>query len=529
MLTFTQQMARNWGNVRGGNADMTGMAGAPPLISARGISKSFGGVEVLRNVDLDLTPGEVHALLGENGAGKSTFAKILAGVHRPTRGTISLSGKLVDILSPIGAQRFGITLIHQEPISFPDLSVAENLVIGRAGGKPLGRVRWAELAQDARRLMSLLDVPIDVTLPMRGLSIADQQMVEIARALASDSRLIIMDEPTAALTPKEVETLFGIVRRLRDEGRTIVFISHRLEEVRAICDRVTVFRDGEKIDTAATETLSDADIIRRMIGRPLNDYLHRGTSHVGAVALAVRNLSLPGRFEDISFEVRKGEIVGLGGLVGAGRTDVARAIFGVAPAASGDILVDGNRVVISQPTDAIALGIAFVPEDRAVAGIFRSLSVESNITAAVLGKIARGGFVRRTAERALARQSVERLRIRLASLRQPIGELSGGNQQKAILARWLLADPQILILDEPTRGIDIGVKAEFYDMIGDLAADGRAILLISSELPELLALSDRVLVMSEGRLTADIPRAAASQEAIMHAAVPRASRAGLGA
>ena len=338
-----------------------------------------------------------------------------------------------------------------------------------------------------------------------------------------------MDEPTAALTPKEVETLFGIVRRLRDEGRTIVFISHRLEEVRAICDRVTVFRDGEKIDTAATETLSDADIIRRMIGRPLNDYLHRGTSHVGAVALAVRNLSLPGRFEDISFEVRKGEIVGLGGLVGAGRTDVARAIFGVAPAASGDILVDGNRVVISQPTDAIALGIAFVPEDRAVAGIFRSLSVESNITAAVLGKIARGGVVRRTAERALARQSVERLRIRLASLRQPIGELSGGNQQKAILARWLLADPQILILDEPTRGIDIGVKAEFYDMIGDLAADGRAILLISSELPELLALSDRVLVMSEGRLTADIPRAAASQEAIMHAAVPRASRAGLGA
>lgn len=508
---------------------MSGAAGASPLASARGISKSFSGVEVLRHVDLDLMPSEVHALLGENGAGKSTFAKILAGIHRPTRGTISLSGKEVEISSPIDAQRLGITLIHQEPISFPDLSVAENLVIGRAGGTPLRRVRWAALAREARRLMGLLDVAIDVTLPMRGLSIADQQMVEIARALASDSRLIIMDEPTAALTPKEVETLFGIARRLRAEGRTIVFISHRLEEVRAICDRVTIFRDGEKIDTAPTASLSDADIIRRMIGRPLNDYLHRGASRPGEVALEVRQMSLPGRFEDISFAVRKGEIVGLGGLVGAGRTDVARAIFGVAPPASGQILVNGRPVTIRQPTDAIGLGIAFVPEDRAVAGIFRSLSVESNITAAVLGRLTRGGIVRRAAERALARQSVARLRIRVASLRQPVGELSGGNQQKAILARWLLADPDILILDEPTRGIDIGVKAEFYDMIGGLAADGRAILLISSELPELLVLSDRVLVMSEGRLTAEIPRAEVSQEAVMRAAVPRSPRHAAGA
>lgn len=498
-------------------------ASAPdvPLISARGISKSFAAIEVLRDVDLDLRPGEIHALLGENGAGKSTFAKILAGVHRPTRGTLALNGEPVEVPNPIAAQRLGITLIHQEPISFPDLSVAENLVLGRTRGSPLAPVPWIGIGREARRLMDLLGVRIDVSRPMRGLSIADQQMVEIARALASDSRLIIMDEPTAPLTPKEVETLFGIARRLRDEGRTIVFISHRLEEVRQLCDRVTIFRDGNKIATEDIANLSDSDIIRLMIGRPLREYMKKQGTTIGDVALKVEHLSLTGLFNDISFEVRKGEIVGLGGLVGAGRTDVARALFGVAPAESGTVTIDGKAVVVSDPSGAIGLGLAFVPEDRATAGIFRTLSVEENITAAVPRQIAPGGVIRRALEKTLASDSVRKLRIRLASLRQPIGELSGGNQQKAILARWLLTDPSVLILDEPTRGIDIGVKAEFYDMIGELAASGRAILLISSELPELLALCDRVLVMSEGRLTADIPRADATQESIMQAAVPR--------
>ena len=503
--------------------------GAVPLISARGIGKTFAAVDVLRDVDLDLFKGEIHALLGENGAGKSTFAKILAGVHRPSRGTLSLNGTQVEVANPIAAQKLGITLIHQEPISFPDLSVAENLVIGDAGDGWFSRVPWAEMTREANRLMDLLGVRIDVTRPMRGLSIADQQMVEIARALASDSRLIIMDEPTAPLTPREVETLFVIARRLRDEGRTIIFISHRLEEVRALCDRVTIFRDGNKITTDTIGNLTDADIIRLMIGRPFKEYMHKNTSEIGAVALKVENLTLPGVFSDISFEVRKGEIVGLGGLVGAGRTDVARALFGVAPATSGTISVDGKPVSITDPSEAIDLGLAFVPEDRAAAGIFRSLSVEQNITVAVPRQIAPRGFIRRSVEKALATDAVKRLSIRLASVRQPIGELSGGNQQKAILARWLLTNPGVLILDEPTRGIDIGVKAEFYDMIGELAASGRAILLISSELPELLALCDRVLVMSEGRLTADIPRAEATQEAIMSAAVPRASRQGVAA
>jgi len=496
-----------------------------PLISARGISKSFAAIEVLRDVDLDLRRGEIHALLGENGAGKSTFAKILAGVHRPTRGTLRLNGDPVEIPNPIAAQRLGITLIHQEPISFPDLSVAENLVLGRTRGSPLGRVPWAQMTREARELVDLLGVRMDVTKPMRGLSIADQQMVEIARALASDSRLIIMDEPTAPLTPKEVDTLFGIARRLRDEGRTIVFISHRLEEVRALCDRVTVFRDGNKIATEEIGKLTDADIIRLMIGRPLREYMHKSGAEIGEVALKVDGLTLPGTFRDISFEVRKGEIVGLGGLVGAGRTDVARAIFGVAPAASGMVSINGRAVSIREPSQAIALGLAYVSEDRAVSGIFRTLSVEENITAAIPRKIAPGGIIKGILEKALASESVRKLRIRLASLRQPIGELSGGNQQKAILARWLLTDPSVLILDEPTRGIDIGVKAEFYEMIGELAAGGRAILLISSELPELLALCDRVLVMSEGRLTANIARADATQEAIMSAAVPRSMQA----
>ena len=490
------------------------------LIEAHGVSKRFGGVEVLSDIDVDLRRAEIHALLGENGAGKSTFAKILAGVHGPTRGTLTMDGRRVEVPSPLAAQRLGITLIHQEPISFPDLSVAENIVMGRDGASLLSRVPWRAMERRAEALMERLGIGLDVRRAMSGLSIADQQMVEIARALDGDARLIVMDEPTAPLTPREVETLFAIVRQLREAGRTVVFISHRLEEVRALCDRATVFRDGRLVGTREVAGLDDAEIIRMMIGRPLKPHERADDAGIGEVALDVEGLTLPGRFRDVSFAVRRGEIVGLGGLVGAGRTDVARAIFGVAPAEAGTIRVNGAPVTIAGPPDAIALGLAFVPEDRAAAGIFATLSVEQNITAAVPGRIAPRGIVRPGLARALARASVERLRIRLASLRQPIAELSGGNQQKAILARWLHTDPRVLILDEPTRGIDVGVKAEFYDIIGALAEQGCAILLISSELPELLALCDRILVMAEGRLTADLSRAEASQEAVMRAAVP---------
>ena len=492
-----------------------------PLISARGISKSFAGVEVLSDVDLDLRAGEIHALLGENGAGKSTFAKILAGVHRPTRGTLALDGRRIEVPSPLAAQRLGIALIHQEPISFPDLSVAENLVLGRSEAPLMRRVPWAEINRRAEALMESLGLRIDVTRPMRGLSIASQQMVEIARALDGDSRLIVMDEPTAPLTPREVETLFAIARGLREQGRTIVFISHRLEEVRALCDRATVFRDGRLVGTDDVAALSDAEIIRMMIGRPLEETARERSARLGPVALEVEGLTRAGAFEDVGLTVREGEIVGLAGLVGAGRTDVARAIFGIAPAERGTIRVRGEPAAIADPADAIALGLAFVPEDRAASGLFGAMSVESNVTAAVPRRIAPRGFIRRSLERALARETVEALSVRLASLRQPIVELSGGNQQKAILGRWLHTDPAVLILDEPTRGVDVGVKAEFYDRIRALAHQGRAILLISSELPELLALCDRILVMAEGRLTADLPRAEATQESVMRAAVPR--------
>lgn len=494
-----------------------------PLLSARGISKQFAGVEVLTDVDLDLREGEIHALLGENGAGKSTFAKIISGVYRPTRGTMRLSGQEVEVPSPLAAQRLGITLIHQEPISFPDLSVAENLFIGRGDGGPLSRVPWAQMSARARELMDLLGVRIDVTEPMRGLSIADQQMVEIARALDSDSRLIIMDEPTAPLTPNEVATLFGIVRRMRDEGRTIIFISHRLEEVRELCDRATIFRDGRLVATRDVAGLEDDEIIRLMIGRPLGEHMRKQSAAIGEVALQVQGLTREPRFRDISFSLHKGEILGLAGLVGAGRTDVARALFGIAPAESGSVRIGGHEVTIRDPHTAIANHIAFVPEDRAASGLFGALPVEQNITAAVPRRIAPGWIVRSRLARSLARQTVERLDIRLASMRQPIAELSGGNQQKAILGRWLLTDPEVMILDEPTRGIDVGVKAQFYEEIGALAADGKAILLISSELPELLALCDRILVMSEGEMTAEFAREDATQEAIMRAAVPRSS------
>ncbi|MEM7445614.1 MAG: sugar ABC transporter ATP-binding protein [Pseudomonadota bacterium] len=492
-----------------------------PLVETRGIAKSFSGVEVLHGIDLDLNAGEIHALLGENGAGKSTFAKILAGVHRPTRGEIRLAGEAVAIGSPLEAQRLGVTLIHQEPLSFPHLTVAENLFVGGEETKVLGRVPWRRMAEEAARLIDALGVSIDPQAVMSGLSIADQQMVEIARALAADTRLIIMDEPTAPLTPREVATLFDIVRRLKSEGRAIVFISHRLEEVRALCDQVTVFRDGDLVQTAPVSDLTDDDIIRLMIGRPLQDYLHKEAAPTGNEALAVKGLTRAGAFTDISFSLRKGEVLGVAGLVGAGRTDVARAIFGIAPAEEGEIRIDGSPTTIGEPDDAIEHGIAYVPEDRAIAGIFKTLPVDQNITAAAPETIARGPFVSPRRERETAADAIDRLSIRLASARQPIGELSGGNQQKAILARWLLTDPQILILDEPTRGIDVGVKAEFYDRINQLAGEGRAVLLISSDLPELLTLADRILVMSEGRLTAEFSREEADQEKIMQAAVPR--------
>ena len=502
----------------------------PPRASSaslrtQGIGKEFAGVWVLEDIHLDLLPGEVHALVGENGAGKSTFVKVLSGVHQPSTGMIIMNGSPIRVASPRVAQQHGIVLIHQEPLSFPHLSVAENIFLGHMKGHGLSGVGWRDMRQRGRALLDRLGVHLSETAQMGGLSIADQQMVEIASALSQDARVIIMDEPTAALTPVETETLFRIIRQLRGEGRTVIFISHRLEEVRGIADRVTILRDGRHVHTSAIEAVNDDDIIRYMIGRPLKEYIHKETGSIGGVMLRVHDLSLDRIFQNVSFELRAGEIVGMAGLVGAGRTDVAKAIFGATPSTSGSIEVAGHPVIIRSPADAIRHGIAYVPEDRAEMGIFRDLSVEQNVTAAIPDRIARGGVLKPAKERELVEEYVAKLSIRLASIRQPIGELSGGNQQKAILARWLLTNPKILILDEPTRGIDVGVKAEVYDIMNRLAQAGTAILLISSELTEVLTLSDRILVMSEGALTAELSREMATQEAVMRAAVPRSARA----
>lgn len=494
-------------------------ANASALIRARGVGKVFGGVRVLGEIDADLHAGRVHALLGENGAGKSTFAKIVAGVHQPTEGEVSLDDQVVRFASPLEAQQAGVALIHQEPLSFPHLNVAENIYLSTHAGSTLSRVPWRQMRRQARALLDELNVDLDETRLMGGLPIADQQLVEIAAAFAQNARVVIMDEPTAPLTPSEVGILFDIVRRLKRDGTAIVFISHRLEEVREIADDYTVFRDGRWVASGAVRDVTNADLIRMMIGRDILAPDHVSTA-TQDVALEVRGLTAEGKFRDVSFDVKRGEVVGFAGLVGAGRTDVARAIFGALGRDAGEITVLGQRLDPSQPADAIAAGLAYVPEDRARDGIFPSLSVGKNITASVVDRLSRLGFMRRRDEADRVGTGVRDLSIRLASVEQPIVQLSGGNQQKAILARWLLTGPDVLILDEPTRGIDIGVKSQFYDEVRRLAESGKAVVVISSELPEVIALSDRIFVMCEGEITAEVARADATEERILAAAVP---------
>lgn len=491
-----------------------------PILSAHGISKAFGGTPVLRNVSLDLWPGEVHALLGENGAGKSTFNKILSGVHTPDSGTIKIDGQPVALTSPAAAQAHGIALLHQEPIIFPDLDVAENIFIGRQPLRGPGRsIHWAVMYEQAGTLLKSLGVPLDSHERMGGLSVASHQMVEMARALSQDTRVLIMDEPTASLSPDEVADLFRIVRDLRTQGVAIVFISHRLEEVFEISDRITVLRDGEFVNTVTPGETTREEIIRMMVGRPLSSLFEREASSIGKPLLAVEGLSRVGHFRDVSFEVRAGEIVGMAGLVGAGRTEVGEAIFGVTRLDAGSVLLDGKPVRIHSPRQAVQLGLAYVPEDRQQHGLLLTMPIAENVTLPVLKQFARLGWLRLQREKEIAEEYTKRLHLRGArDVSQAVGELSGGNQQKVVLAKWLLSQPRVLILDEPTRGIDIGAKAEVHRIMGELAGQGMAILMISSELPEILAMSDRVLVLREGRLTGHYSRAEATQEKIMASA-----------
>ncbi len=491
-----------------------------PILQTRQLTMAFGGVQVLKNVDFAIYPGEIHGLIGENGAGKSTLVKILAGVHQPKSGEIILKSKQVQIPNPHAATDLGIALIHQEPLTFPDLDVAENIFVGRQPMlRGLPRVDWKTMYARASEILTALGVTLDPRARVRGLSVADQQMVEMAGALSQDATILFMDEPTAALTPSEVEDLFVIIRRLREQGAAIVFISHRLEEIFDLCDRITVLRDGEWVGECQPEQTTTDEIIQLMVGRPLSALFDKGDHHeIGEPLLEVEALSRVRKFSDITFEVRAGEIVGVAGLVGAGRTDVARALFGVLDIDSGTVRIQGQEVKIKQPSDALAHGMVYVPEDRQHNGLLMTMSVSNNITLAALERISGNHWLRKTVEDKFAQEYVDKLRIIVHRLSQPVRELSGGNQQKAVLAKWMLAEPKIILMDEPTRGIDIGAKSEVHRLIGELASQGLAILMISSELPEILAMSDRIIVMREGRISGHFTREEATAERIISAA-----------
>ncbi len=488
------------------------------ILELRNISKRFSGVEVLHQVPFSLRPGEVHALLGENGAGKSTLVKVITGVHQPDGGEIFLHGQRIEFADPRVSLQAGIAAIYQELSLFPDLSVAENIFVGRQPTKAGGRLDWRTLYREAEQLLASLGVHLDLKQKARNLSIAQQQMVEIARALSIDARILIMDEPTSSLTLTEVAELFNLVRRLRQQGTAIVFISHRLEELFEIADRVTVLRDGAYVDTRPLADVSRDELIRLMVGRTIANLFPKQEVEAGAVALKVENLTLDGVFENVSFELRRGEILGMAGLVGAGRTDVARAIFGVQPPTSGRIEVEGKPVAITSPQQAIGLGLALVPEDRQLHGLIPPMNITSNISLPMLGNFARRGWLRPKQESAAAYAAARQMEVRANNIWQRARELSGGNQQKVVLAKWLATEPRILILDEPTRGIDVGTKAAIHALMSELAGQGIAILMISSELPEVLGMSDRILVMREGHVTGRFTRGEATQETIMAAA-----------
>ena len=495
---------------------------APPVLEMRNIAKRFGATQALEDVSLTLRAGEIHALLGENGAGKSTLIKIMTGVHQPDRGEILLAGKPVAIGSAAAAQLHGIAAIYQEPLLFPDLNVAENIFISHQGRGAV--TNWRRMFREAERILATLGVMLDVRSPARGLTLAAQQSVEIAKAISLNVRVLIMDEPTASLSAHEVAQLFKLVRDLRDQGVAILFVSHRMEEVFEIADEVTVFRDGRLISTRPRAEVTPQSAIADMVGREMDLLLPRPAAPRGELLLSVRGLGKTGVFRDVSFDVHRGEVLGFAGLIGAGRTDVALALFGIEPATSGSIVLNGTAHVIRSPRQAMASGIAYLSEDRRQLGLSLPMSIAANISLPVLKRYySRFGLMRTGQERVTAEAFRRRLAIRAPSVDLAVAKLSGGNQQKVMLSKWLNTHPSLLILDEPTRGIDVGAKAEVHAMIGELAAEGIGIIMISSDLPEVLAMSDRVLIMREGRQMAILDRADASQQTVMTAAMGQAS------
>jgi inositol transport system ATP-binding protein len=495
-----------------------------PLLRMSLIRKRFPGVQALDDAGLEMLPGEIHALLGENGAGKSTLIKILSGAQQPDSGTIEFGGQTVVMVSPHDAQRRGIATIYQEFTLAPNMTIAENVFIGREPGVGFF-VDWRKMASETRAITKRLGLELQPMAIVRGLSVAEQQMVEIARALSMKSRLIVMDEPTSALSSTEVEKLFRIARELKAHGLSIIFVTHRLEEVMQICDRYTVLRDGRLVGSGAIADITIDGIIRLMVGREVKAlFAHREREIAGDVVLRVEGLNRQGNAQDqnatvladVGFEVRRGEILGVAGLVGAGRTEMARAVFGADAFDSGRVIMNDREVHIRSPQDAIRNGIGLVPEDRKQQALFLALAVRINLSMASHRQILRWGvFIDETAERAMVEEYRQKLNIRMASPEQLIASLSGGNQQKVTLARWLALRPKVLIVDEPTRGIDIGAKVEVHNLLFEMAETGIAVVAISSELPEVLAISDRIITMREGRVTGEIKREDATEEILM--------------
>jgi len=486
------------------------------LLEIEGIRKEFPGVVALDDVQFRLRPGTVHALMGENGAGKSTLMKIIAGIYTPNRGTMRLRGEEIQLTSPLDALENGIAMIHQELNLMNYMTIAENIWIRREPTNALGFVDHKAMRDKTADLFKRLNIKLDPEAKVEVLTVAERQMVEIAKAVSYDSDVLIMDEPTSALTDREVNHLFEIVRDLRARGIGIVYITHKMNELFEIADEFSVFRDGQYVGTHASSDVTRDDIIRMMVGREITDMFPKQEAKIGEIVLSVEGLSIPGTFEDVTFDVRAGEILGMAGLVGAKRSAVVETVFGIRSAEKGTITIDGEQVSISSPNDAMAHGMAFLTEDRKETGCFLQLNILENMQIAVLTqKYVKAGFVQEEAVRKVCEEMKDILRIKTPDFHEAIENLSGGNQQKVLIARWLLTKPRILILDEPTRGIDVGAKAEIHRLVSSLAAEGVAIIMVSSEMPEVLGMSDRVMVMHEGRVTGFLNRDEADQVSVM--------------
>jgi ribose transport system ATP-binding protein len=484
-------------------------------ITMQNIYKAFGTNQVLTGVDFELKGGEVHALMGENGAGKSTMMNVLTGLHSRDKGTITIDGKETYFNNPKEAEKYGVTFIHQELNIWPEMTVLENMFIGKELRNSFGLLKTAEMKALAKQQFNRLEVSIPLDKVAGSCSVGEQQMIEIAKALLTDAKVIIMDEPTAALTEKEIRKLFEVIASLKKEGVSMVYISHRMEEIFTICDRITVMRDGKTVDTKPIPETNFDEVVKKMVGRELTDRFPKREATPGETVLQVKGLTNKKSFHDISFSVRAGEIVGVSGLMGAGRTEIMRGIFGLDSIDRGEVLLNGKKVSIKSPSQAVKLGIGFITEDRKDEGLVLDFSIKENIALPILSSFAPKGVINEKSEADFVHMLIKRLTVKTESAETRVGDLSGGNQQKVVIAKWIGISPKVLILDEPTRGVDVGAKREIYQLMNELTDRGVAIIMVSSELPEVLGMSDRILVVHEGKITGELKKEEATQEKIM--------------